>query len=97
MNQAECDGLGRVDGNWINDDVEYGMPWPKWEHNISKAKQLMAEAGFPNGFNVDWVTPLPDYFSRGERIVAQLQAVGIRGRLQTMERGLFSQKTARRA
>jgi peptide/nickel transport system substrate-binding protein len=38
MNQAECDGLGKVDGNWINDDVEYGMRWPKWEHNIPKAK-----------------------------------------------------------
>ena len=25
INQAECDGLGRVDGNWINDDVEYGI------------------------------------------------------------------------
>ena len=89
MNQAECDGLGKVDGNWINDDVEYGMLWPKLEHNIPKAKQLMAEAGFPNGFNVDWVTPLPDYFSRGERIVSQLQAIGIRARMQTMERGVF--------
>ncbi|MGH7249031.1 MAG: ABC transporter substrate-binding protein, partial [Pseudomonadota bacterium] len=49
MNQAECDGMGTVDGNWINDDVEYGMPWPKWPHDIKKAKQLMAEAGFPNG------------------------------------------------
>jgi peptide/nickel transport system substrate-binding protein len=29
MNQAECDGLGQVDGNWINDDVEFGMEWPK--------------------------------------------------------------------
>jgi hypothetical protein len=41
INQAECDGMGRVDGNWINDDVEYGMPWPIWEHNAGKAKQLM--------------------------------------------------------
>jgi peptide/nickel transport system substrate-binding protein len=89
MNQAECQGLGRIDGNWINDDVEYGMPWPKWEHNVPKAKQLMAEAGFPNGLNVDWVTPVPDYFSRGERIVSQLQAIGIRAKLQTMERGVF--------
>ena len=60
INQAECDGLGRVDGNWINDDVEYGIAWPKWEHDIAKAKQLMAEAGHPNGFNVDWLTPLPE-------------------------------------
>jgi len=89
INQAECDGLGQVDGNWINDDVEYGMPWPKWEHNVAKAKQLMAEAGYPNGFNVDWITPVPNYYSRGERVVSQLQAIGIRSRLQTMERGVF--------
>ncbi len=30
INQAECAGLGRVDGNWINNDVEYGLEWPKW-------------------------------------------------------------------
>jgi peptide/nickel transport system substrate-binding protein len=89
INQAECDGLGLVDGNWINDDVEYGLPWPKWERDIGKAKKLMAEAGYPNGFNVDWVTPVPNYYSRGERIVSQLQAIGIRARLQTMERGVF--------
>ena len=49
----------------------------------------MKEAGFPNGFNVDWVTPVPDYFSRGERIVAKLQSIGIRSKLQVMERGVF--------
>jgi len=89
INRAECDGLGRVDGNWINDDVEYGLPWPKWPHDNGKAKQLMEEAGYPNGFIVDWVTPVPNYYSRGERIVSQLQTIGIRARLQTMERGVF--------
>jgi len=89
IDQAECDGMGQVDGNWINDDVEYGLPWPKWERNVVKAKQLMAEAGFPNGFNVDWVTPVPNYYSRGERIVSQLQVLGIRAKMQTMERGVF--------
>jgi ABC-type transport system substrate-binding protein len=49
----------------------------------------MKQAGYPNGFHVDWVTPVPDYFSRGERIVSDLQAIGIRARLQTMERGVF--------
>jgi ABC-type transport system substrate-binding protein len=89
MNRAECDGLGQIDGNWINDDVEYGLPWPKWEYNPAKAKALLAAAGYPNGFAVDWVTPVPDYFSRGERIVTDLGAIGIRARLQTMERGVF--------
>jgi peptide/nickel transport system substrate-binding protein len=92
INQAECAGLGKVMGNWITDDVEYGLEWPKWEYNVAKAKTLLAEAGFPNGFNVDWVTPVPDYYSRGERIVSQLQAVGIRSKLQVMERGVFLKK-----
>ena len=92
INQAECGGMGVVDGNWINDDVEYGMEWPKWEFNLAKAKQLMAEAGYPNGFNVDWVTPAPNYYSRGERVVSQLKAIGIHSRLQVMERGVFLKK-----
>ena len=52
MNQAECAGLGRVDGNWINDDVENALDWPKWSRDVAKAKNLMAEAGYPNGFKV---------------------------------------------
>jgi ABC-type transport system substrate-binding protein len=89
INDAESGGMGVVDGNWINDDVEYAIPWPKWEFNVQKAKALMKEAGHPDGFHVDWLTPVPNYFSRGERVVSQLKAIGINTRLQTMERGVF--------
>ncbi len=89
INDAESGGMGRVDGNWINDDVEYAIPWPEWEYNVPKAKALMKEAGYPDGFRVDWLTPVPNYFSRGERVVSQLRAIGIETRLQTMERGVF--------
>src|SRR5260370_28249165 len=89
MNQAESGGLGRVDGNWINDDVVYAIDWPKWPYDPAKAKQLMTEAGYPDRFNVDWITPLPHYFSRAERIVSMLRKIGIRGKLQVMERGIF--------
>jgi peptide/nickel transport system substrate-binding protein len=92
MNQAECAGLGRVDGNWINDDVEYAMEWPKWEHNVAKAKKLMSDAGYPNGFNIDWLTPAPPYYSRGERALSQLQAIGIRGKMQTLERAVYTKR-----
>ncbi len=92
MNQAECDGLGRVDGNWINDNVEYGMGWPKWPHDVAKAKQLMAAADYPNGFNIDWLTPAPPYYSRGERALSQLQAIGIRGKMQTLERAVYTKR-----
>jgi peptide/nickel transport system substrate-binding protein len=92
INEAECGGMGVVDGNWINNDVEYGMEWPKWPHDLAKAKKLMAEAGFPNGFAIDWLTPAPPYYSRGERILSQLQAIGIRGKLQTVERATYTKR-----
>jgi peptide/nickel transport system substrate-binding protein len=92
INRAECAGLGQVSGNWINNDVEYALEWPKWEHNLEKAKKLLAEAGYPNGFEYDWLTPAPPYYSRGERALSQLQAVGIRGRLQSLERGVYNKR-----
>src|SRR5215813_12879647 len=93
INDAESAGLGRVSGNWINDDVQYGLPWPELEFNLEKARALMRESGHPNGFTVDWLTPLAPFYSRGERVVAQLQAIGIRAKLQVMERGVFLQRT----
>ena len=93
INEAECAGLGQISGNWINNDVQYGLEWPELEFNLEKARQLMRDAGHPNGFTVDWLTPLAPYYSRGERLVAQLQAIGIRAKLQNMERGVFLQRT----
>jgi peptide/nickel transport system substrate-binding protein len=92
MNQAETAGMGKPTGNWINPDVQYAIEWPEYGRNVEKAKQLLREAGHPNGFDVSWVTPLPSFYSRGERVIAQLREVGIRGRLQTMERGIFLQR-----
>ena len=92
MNQAETAGLGKPTGNWINDDVQYAIDWPEFPRNVEKAKQLLREAGYPNGFDVDWVTPLPAFYSRGDRVIANLREVGIRAKLQTMERGIFFQK-----
>jgi peptide/nickel transport system substrate-binding protein len=92
INQAECAGFGKIDGNWINDDVEYALEWSPFEFNLAKAKKLMAEAGVPNGFKVDWLTPAPPYYSRGERVISQLQAIGIQAKLQVMERGVYQKK-----
>ena len=92
INQAEAGGWGIIGGNWINDDVEYALPWPPFEFNVAKAKKLMAEAGYASGFKVDWLTPVPPYYSRGERVISQLQAIGIQAKLQVIERGVFLKK-----
>src|SRR5213594_2305988 len=92
INQAESGGLGKPTGNWINNDVQYAIEWPELARNVERAKQLLREAGYPNGFDVDWVTPLPTFYSRAERVIAQLREIGIRARLQSMERGIFLQR-----
>jgi peptide/nickel transport system substrate-binding protein len=92
INEAESAGLGKVSGNWINNDVQYGLQWPDLEFNLEKARALMREAGHGNGLTVDWLTPLAPFYSRGEAVVAQLQAIGIRAKLQIMERGVFLQR-----
>jgi peptide/nickel transport system substrate-binding protein len=92
INEAEMGGFGRNSGNWINNDVQYAIEWPAFEYHREQAQQLMREAGYPNGFDVDWLTPVPAFYSRGESVVTQLGQIGIRTKLQTMERGVFLQK-----
>ena len=64
------------------------------EYDLARAKQLMAAAGFPNGVDVEAVTPLPPYFSLAERVVTALREIGIRSRVNQMERGAFAAKLA---
>ena len=52
----------------------------------------MAEAGFPNGFDVEAISTNPPYHPLGERILTHLREVGIRMKLNPMERGAFIQK-----
>ncbi len=47
-------------------------------YNLEKAKQLLAEAGYPNGFKAAIKLPPPSYARRGGEIVAsQLRKIGI--------------------
>ena len=56
---------------------------PKYDYNPSKAKQLLAKAGYPNGFDVDFY----GYRDRqlAEAIMGDLAKVGIRARLQWLQ------------
>jgi ABC-type transport system substrate-binding protein len=47
INDAECGGMGVVDGNWINNDVEYGMEWPKWPRDIAKVSNCWPRPAIP--------------------------------------------------
>jgi len=69
--------------------MEYALPAEPLPYNLEKAKQLLAEAGYPNGFDVGELTPIPPFFTVGEAVLNSLQAIGIRVRMRTMERATF--------
>ncbi len=51
----------------------------KYEYNLNKAKALLKEAGYPNGFEAVIKLPPPSYARRGGEIVAsQLGKIGIK-------------------
>ena len=54
-----------------------------------RAKQLLKEAGYPNGFDAGEVTTTVQYSSPTEAAVNYLGAVGIRARIRTMERAAW--------
>jgi peptide/nickel transport system substrate-binding protein len=95
--RQETQGIGKVWGNWIspeNRDALRGdgkdLPLP--EFNPEKAKQLLAQTKYPNGFEFEWFVPFVPYFDMAERIVTDLRAVGIRGKVQSLEGPAFRAK-----
>jgi peptide/nickel transport system substrate-binding protein len=81
-------GLGRILGTNIDPLNPYFVDKSKAvPHDPERARQLLTEAGYPNGFDaVLRVTPQYPYTIRtGEVIVGQLARVGVRVRLEQIE------------
>ena len=60
-----------------------------FKQDLDRARKLMAEAGFANGFDAGDLSPLPPYTALAEAVGGYLQAIGIRTRVRTMERAAF--------
>jgi peptide/nickel transport system substrate-binding protein len=86
ISEAETLGASPPTGNVVPKAFEYALPM---DPDPAQAKKLLAEAGYPNGFDAGDLYPWPPYFSTGEAIIGYLGAIGIRSRLRTMERAAF--------
>ena len=89
INQAEMLGFGRLTGNYVPRIFQFALPMEPHAYDPARAKKLLAEAGYPSGFDTGDFNPFPPYDSMGEAVIANLQAVGIRSRLRTMERAAY--------
>jgi len=94
LSEAETLGASRVTGNLIPAKFEFALPLEAHPYNPARAKQLLAEAGYPNGFDAGELYPWPPYSSMGEAVGGYLGAIGIKVRLRTMERAAFYQALA---
>jgi peptide/nickel transport system substrate-binding protein len=89
VSQAETLGASPPTGNIVPPAFEYAVKIDADPYDPAKAKQLLAEAGYPNGFDAGDLYPWPPYFSTGEAIASYLGAIGIQTRIRTMERAAF--------
>ncbi len=89
LNQAEMLGFGRLTGNYVPRIFQFALAMEPHAYDPPKAKKLLADAGYPGGFDAGELYPFPPYNSMGEAILGYLQAVGIRTRMRTMERAAY--------
>ena len=89
INQALTLGHSKLTGNIIPSSFDYYWQAPAPVYNAARAKQLLAEAGYPNGFDAGEYSCDSSYSNLAEAITNNLQAVGIRTRLRPLERAAF--------
>jgi peptide/nickel transport system substrate-binding protein len=89
LSEAETLGASKPAGNFVPRTFEFALPLEPRPYDPARSKKLLAEAGYPNGFDAGEFHQLPPYFGLGEAIVGYLGAVGIRTKMRPMERAAY--------
>ncbi len=89
VNEAERLGFSRLTGSIIPSVMDFALKIDPHPYDPTHAKRLLAEAGYPNGFDAGDLTPLPPFITMGEAIANDLAKVGLRTRVRGMERATF--------
>ena len=90
INEAGYLGLGKISASIIPQSLEYYWAPPPYAFDPPAARRLLAEAGYPQGFDAGDLSSESFAASGiGEPVVNDLKAVGIRLRLRPLERAAF--------
>jgi peptide/nickel transport system substrate-binding protein len=89
INEAQSLGFSQITGSIIPRSFDFYWRPPVHSFDPAKAKQLLAEAGYPNGFEAGDLWCDAATSSTAEAILTYLQAVGIKTKLRPLERAGF--------
>ena len=89
INEAITLGFSRITWSIIPNSFDFFWQPPAYAYDPAKAKQLLAEAGYPRGFDAGdfWCDAATATMS--EAVISYLQAAGIRVKLRPLERAAF--------
>jgi peptide/nickel transport system substrate-binding protein len=86
LNEAETLGYSKLLGGIIPQTYDFALPLEPYAYDPKKAKALLKEAGYPNGFDAGEFSCDAVYAGVIEGVVNDLGAVGIRAKVQGRER-----------
>ncbi|MBI3637051.1 MAG: ABC transporter substrate-binding protein [Candidatus Rokubacteria bacterium] len=89
LNEAEYLGFARASSSIIPRDFQFYWPAPAYPHDPARARQLLAEAGYPKGFDAGEIATDAVYAATAESVINDFRAVGIRAKLLPLERAAF--------
>ncbi len=88
ISESACLGFCPPAGVIVPRVLDFALQATPVAYDPNKAKQLLAEAGYPNGFDAGDFTPIPP-FAAGEAMANYLNAAGIRVKIRPLERAAF--------
>jgi peptide/nickel transport system substrate-binding protein len=89
INQAENLGFARITNSIVPASFDFYWQPPVYAHDPARARQLLVEAGYPNGFDAGDYTVDAAFTNVAEATVNSLQTAGIRARVRPLERAAF--------
>jgi len=89
MNQAACLGFCPPAGVIVPRVMDFALQVEPPVYDVRKAKQLLTEAGYPNGLEAGDFVAIPGFPTVAESVLNDLTAAGVRVKMRGIERAAF--------